>query len=355
MSKLRVGVIGTGKKQPPGPKGYAMAYSHANGYKLLCDCEIVACADIVEQNARDFADNYGVPGIYTDYNEMLAEENLDVVSICTWMHLHEQMVLDAVKAGVQAIHCEKPMADTWGGARRMAAAAKEAQVQLTFNHQRRYGEPFRIAKDLLEEGEIGQLVRQECGAGNLYDTGTHFIDMFSFFQGEVPAKWVIGQIDYRKESLVFGSHNDNQQVVLTEYENGVFGLIMTGAPGGGRPIPCTNRLIGTDGVIEVGVNDGPPIRYRQAGESEWRLPDTGGASIHGPNFIERAIADVIDCLQSGTKCQLDADNALIATEIIFGAYESSRRRGRVDFPLDIEDNPLAAMVQSGDLKPESSE
>ncbi len=355
MSKLRVGVIGTGKKQPPGPKGYAMAYSHANAYKLLCDCEIVACADIVEQNARDFADNYGVAGVYTDYNEMLAEENLDVVSICTWMHLHEQMVLDAVEAGVQAIHCEKPMADTWGGAKRMAAAAEEAQVQLTFNHQRRYGEPFRIAKDLLEEGEIGQLVRQECGAGNLYDTGTHFIDMFSFFQGEVPAKWVIGQIDYRKESLVFGSHNDNQQVVLTEYENGVFGLIMTGAPEGGRPIPCTNRLIGTDGVIEVGVNDGPPIRYRQAGESEWRTPDTGGASIHGPNFIERAIADVIDCLQSGTKCQLDAANALIATEIIFGAYESSRRRGRVDFPLDIEDNPLAAMVQSKDLKPAPSE
>jgi hypothetical protein len=48
---------------------------------------------------------------------------------------------------------------------------------------------------------------------------------------------------------------------------------------------------------------------------------------------------------------LDASNALIATEIIFGAYESSRRRGRVDFPLTIEDNPLAAMVENGDLQP----
>jgi len=355
VSKLRVGVIGTGKRQPPGPKGYAMAYSHANAYKALDNCEMVACADIVQDNAQAFSEAFGVPGVYTDYNEMLARENLDVVSICTWMHLHEPMVLDACKAKVKAIHCEKPMADTWGGAKRMAAAAKDAGIQLTFNHQRRYGEPFVIAKQMLDDGKIGQLVRQECGAGNLYDTGTHFIDMFSFFQGEVPAKWVIGQVDYRRESLVFGSHNENQQVVLTEYENGVFGLIMTGAPGGGRPIPCVNRLIGTDGVIELGVAAGPEVRYRLAGESDWTAPDTGGASIHGPMFIERAVADVIDCLVNGRKCQLDASNALIATEIIFGAYESSRRRSRVDFPLDIEDNPLAAMVQSGDLKPEPSE
>ena len=63
------------------------------------------------------------------------------------------------------------------------------------------------------------------------------------------------------------------------------------------------------------------------------------------------LALFIGCLLEGRKCQLDADNALIATEIIFGAYESSRRRGRVDFPLEIEDNPLAAMVESGELKP----
>jgi len=85
------------------------------------------------------------------------------------------------------------------------------------------------------------------------------------------------------------------------------------------------------------------------------VPDTNGESIHGPGFIDRAIADVVACLEEGRKCQLDASNALIATEIIFGAYESSRRRGRVDFPLETEDNPLAAMVASGELKPAPSE
>ena len=352
MKKLRVGVIGTGKKRERSDRfGFAMAYAHAEGYRKLESCELVACADIVEENATAFAGAFGIKqgGIFTDYKQMLAKSRLDVVSICTWMHLHERMALDAIDAGVKAIHCEKPMADTWGGARRMAKAAKDAGVQLTFNHQRRYGEPFVMAKKILDDGRIGKLVRLECGAGNLYDTGTHFIDMFSFFNGEVPAKWVLAQIDYRQENFVFGSHNENQQVVLTEYENGVFGLIMTGV--GANPVGCVDKLVGTDGVVEVGLPNGPPMRYRLAGETQWTAPDTGGASIHGPGFIDRAVADVVGCLLSKRKCQLDAGNALIATEIIFGAYESSRRRGRVDFPLDIEDNPLAAMVKSGELKP----
>jgi len=353
LSKLRVGVIGTGKRKPRGDQfGYAMAYQHADAYQKLDTCELVACADIVEENAKAFAENYGFTATYTDYKEMLANEHLDVVSICTWMHLHEEMVLETCKAGVKAIHCEKPMAYTWGGSKRIAQAAQEAGVQLTFNHQRRYGAPFVIAKQLVEAGEIGELFRMECECGNIYDSGTHFIDMFSFFNGETPAKWVIAQIDYRRENLVFGAHCENQQVLLAEYENGVFGLVMTGA-GERKPVGCVDRLIGSEGAIDVGFGHGPTdaIRWRKFGDAEWRWPDTGGEGIHGPGFIDRAVADVIDCLLTGRVCQLDARNALIATEIIFGAYESSRRRGRVDFPLDIDDNPLVAMVESGDLRP----
>lgn len=84
--RLRVGVIGTGKKDAKkGPLGYAMAYSHGNAYKALDSVEMVACADLVEANAREFADTYGFKSIYLDYQQMLAEAKLDVVSICTWM------------------------------------------------------------------------------------------------------------------------------------------------------------------------------------------------------------------------------------------------------------------------------
>jgi predicted dehydrogenase len=269
-----------------------------------------------------------------------------VVSVCAWMHLHEPMVVDSCAAGVKAIYSEKPMANTWGGARRMAAAAKAAGVQLTFNHQRRYGVAWATGKKLLDDGAIGDLVRLESECPNIYEFGTHSIDMLSFYNNETPAKWVIGQIDYRKESLVFGGHTENQNLVLTEYDNGVFGFLANGA-GGARPVGCFTRLIGTDGTIEVYPAGGPALRYRPAGSKEWIVPELGP----DVDQISVAIADAMACLKEGRKCQLDVSNALIATEIIFGAYESSRRRGRVDFPLEIDDNPLEAMVASGDLKP----
>ncbi|HIE18502.1 TPA: Gfo/Idh/MocA family oxidoreductase, partial [Candidatus Bathyarchaeota archaeon] len=128
---LRVGIIGTGKRKVRGDAmGYGMAYKHAEAYVSLGNCRIVACADIVKENAEAFAEVYDVPSIYLDYKEMLSEENLDMVSICTWPRLHSQMVIACAKSGVRAIHCEKPMADTWAGAKRMYAECLKHGVQL---------------------------------------------------------------------------------------------------------------------------------------------------------------------------------------------------------------------------------
>lgn len=95
--------------------GYAMAYQHADAYSVLDNCEMVACADIVQENAEAFAQAFNIPEVYLNHHEMLEKENLDIVSICVWPHLHAQLTIDCAIAGVRAIHCEKPMADTWGG------------------------------------------------------------------------------------------------------------------------------------------------------------------------------------------------------------------------------------------------
>jgi UDP-N-acetylglucosamine 3-dehydrogenase len=351
MSKYRVGVIGCGDNtKRKGPMGYAMAWQHAAAYEKLSEqCEIVACADIVEKNAKAFAERFGAKTIYSDYKQMLANEGLAIVSICTWMHLHAEMTIASAEAGVKAIHCEKPMATTWGDAKRMAQVCDERGVQLTFNHQRRFGAPFVIAKEMLQAGEIGEVQILQYGGGNLYDTGTHFIDMLSFFNDETPAKWVIAQIDYRKPTLVFGADHEGQAWASWEYANGVMGMA---ASGPSSPIiGAINRIVGTGGVIEIGVSSQRqlPLRIKRDGQTEWEVVDTRSESIHGPGFIDRAIADIVDALASGRESQLCARRALIATEIIFACWESSRRRGRVDLPLDVEDNALDAMIKAGQI------
>jgi len=357
MARLRVGIIGTGRrKERPDAMGYAMAYSHADGYRLLDDtCELVACADIVRENAEAFAHSYGIApeGVFTDYNEMLATARLDMVSICTWPHLHAPMVIACAVAGVRAIHCEKPMADTWGAARLMTQECQRWGIQLTFNHQRRFGAPFARARELALGGAIGDLTRVEVSCGDIYDWGTHYIDMCGYYTGEQPAEWVIGQVDYRTEKRIFGAHIENAALGSWRYRNGVSGLIAAGDLMG--LVGVDNRLIGTEGTIEVGVPNGPALRVRRAGSGLWETIDTGGESLHGPGYVERAIADTVDALLRDREPMLAARRALNATEIIFGIYESSRRHGRIDLPLTISDHPLVAMVRAGVLSPTPSQ
>ena len=295
MSKLKVGFIGTGKvPERASALGYAMAYRHAEGYaQLPQDCEIVACADIVEENGQAFAKKCGFDRVYTDYHEMLAEESLDLVSICTWPHLHAEMAIAACCAGVRAVHSEKPMAVTYGDSRKMLQVAAQYGTQLTFNHQRRFGKPFRKAHELLHTNEIGQLLRMECGVGDLYDGGTHWVDLLNYFNDETPAEWVIGQIDCREERLAFGAPLEWQGLCQVKYRNGVYGLFITGDEH--ECNGCSIRLIGADGVIEIAFrpDPGPMLRYWKRGNPDWVAVDTQGENLHGPGYIERAIAQVV--------------------------------------------------------------
>jgi len=345
IALLRVGIIGTGKKKARGDAmGYGMAYKHAEAYVSLGNCRIVACADIVKENAEAFAGTYDVPSIYLDYKEMLSKENLDMVSICTWPHLHSQMVIDCAKAGVRAIHCEKPMADTWAGAKRMYEECLKRGVQLTFNHQRRFGRPFRLAREFLKNGEIGELVRLEGSCVDIYDYGTHYVDMFGFYNDETPAEWVMGQVDVSEEKIIFGMPVETSGVYLWKYENGVFGFMCTG--NAAEAIGAHNRLIGTEGMIEVGSKDGVPLRIKRKDSSRWEIIDTQGEGLHGPGYINRAIADAVDALMTGREPELSAKKAINAMEIIFACYESSRRRGMVKLPLDIDDNPIIEIIKN---------
>jgi predicted dehydrogenase len=362
MKPFRVGIIGCGPPQPiKTPTGSRIRPGqgnvHAEAYKASPACEIVAAADIKRENLDLFCETHNVPHAYLDHREMLANADLDIVSVCVWPALHAPMVIDAANAGVRAIHCEKPVAPTWGEARRMVDVCQEHNVQLTFHHQRRFGEPYRKAKELLAKGAIGRLTRLEASCINLYDWGPHWFDMMFFYNDEEPVEWVMGQIDARLGRTVFDVQVEGQGLSYFRWRNGVDGLVVTF----GRLNPLgqihksqagANRLIGTEGMIDVGVPGGPQTRLRnQETKGLWREVDVGGG-IHGRDHDIAAIADLVDALKTGREPELSAQRALRAAELTFATYESSRRRARVDLPLEIEDSPLLSMLESGVLSVE---
>ncbi len=340
----RVGIIGCGRPhRAEGSTGYGMSHAHAAGYEASPDAAVVALADINLDNARAFQQEHGGERLYQDYREMLAKESLDIVSISTWPHLHHDMVVGAARAGVKAVHCEKPMAPTYGEALDMVRVCEEEGVQLTYNHQRRFGAPFRKAKEILKSGVIGDLVRIEGQCANLFDWGTHWFDMFFFYNDETPAEWVIAQVEARDGREIFGVPVEGQATCHLRFRNEVCGLLMTGASWPAMP---SNRLVGTEGLIDVGADRETPVRYLGKDAAGWQVvPLEEG--LHGTDYVVRGVLDLIDALANGREPELAGRRALQATEVIFAAYESSRRRGRVDLPLDVTDSAYQAMLASG--------
>ena len=294
---LRSAIIGCGKPWgKEGSTGSGISHGHAAGYKASPLTELVAVADINRENAEAFVAEHGPAEIFVDYKEMLATVKPDLVSICTWPHLHESMTIAAAEAGVRGIHCEKPMAPTLAAARRMVAAAEKSGSILTFNHQRRFEPPYTVAKEWIDSGKIGDLTRLEMPTANLFDWGTHWFDMAFHFNNQVPAKWLLAQVDPVGGDNVFGVQLEKRAIVRAQYENGVELLMPTGDTNYGFNI----RVVGTTGSIEIGWNYATLITETGQGKME-----TGEAQKNLKGF-EMPITNLAECVLSGEEPVLSA-------------------------------------------------
>ena len=339
----RVGIIGCGRPlRTEGATGFGMAHRHAMGYAASPHTRLVALADISRENAEAFQKEHGGDAIFEDYNQMLAEADLDIVSVCVWPHLHAEMVLAAAPAGVQAIHCEKPIAPTFGEARRMLESCERNGVQLTFNHQRRFAPPFGVARRLVREGAIGDLQRIEGRCPDMNDWGTHWFDMMHFYNDETPAEWVMGQIDTSEIRTIFGMAHESQGISHVRFQNGVEGLLMTSAA---IEMGAAFRLLGSDGIIEFGAGRDGGLRILNGQSSGWRDVNPEG-TMHDLDAVQKGIVDLVEALRDGSEPELAGRRAYRAAELTFATYESSRIRGRVDLPLEIDDSPLMQMLAS---------
>ena len=153
MRRLRIGVIGTG----------TIAYgSHLPAIAQLRDeLELVAVADVREDVVQHVAQRFGAQSWYTDYHDLLARPDIDLVDVCTPEFLHREQVVAAAQAG-KHIHCEKPMASSVEEADAMIAAARAAGVKLMIGHSRRFTRRYQLIREAIERGEVGEvrLVRE---------------------------------------------------------------------------------------------------------------------------------------------------------------------------------------------------
>lgn len=144
--KVRIGVIGTGQ----------IGTGHLKTYQVIPEAEVVAVCDIREDVARDVADQFGVPDVYTDYAQMLARDDIQSVDVCLHNQLHRPVAVDALRAG-KNVYCEKPMSWTYGEAKVMYDAAQETGQMLHIQLGRIYRPTTVAAKRLIDGGHLGDI------------------------------------------------------------------------------------------------------------------------------------------------------------------------------------------------------
>lgn len=208
MKTYRVGVVGlSGISLSPaeaGPFifGGEQPHAHVACYANHPRTEVVAVCDIMPAAFERFDELWGStwPNVakYTDFREMLAKEDLDLISVVTPDHFHAGVVEAAVEAGIKGIYCEKPIATTLADADRMIEATERAGVPMVINHTRRWYDVFQHAKALINSGDFGRVTHIHATTTGpramLFRNGTHLIDIASMFAAGEPV-WVSGFLD----------------------------------------------------------------------------------------------------------------------------------------------------------------
>ena len=144
MSKLRVGIVGAGN----------VADLHALGYERDERAEIVAICDPDEDAAIRRSLDWGAEVYYNDFDELLADENVQAVEILTPNYLHASQAIKALKAG-KHVSVERPMAITLEEADQVLRAAKASGKVFQVYEPCLYYKPFLDARNLIDAGEIG--------------------------------------------------------------------------------------------------------------------------------------------------------------------------------------------------------
>jgi predicted dehydrogenase len=355
MADHRAAIIGCGR----------MSRGHARAYKEL-GIPIVAGADIVQEALDRACEDYGAEQAFTDYRELLDEVQPELVSIVTAEGLHCEMVVAAAEAGVKGIVCEKPMAMNLGEARQMVAACRASGSVLTISHQRQYNSQYARARELIAEGAIGAVRFAEAYgmAESIHTDGTHTIHMLLSLLGESSPSYLIAQIDGNSDYRYFGHRCDHGGNAFLGFESGVYAHLTWGL----HTFDPKTRLhpfwdfsrhfyhafvvhgetgrIEVDGDIFSRDRDAPApeiVRIVRGGEVEnveyeWPMAKS-------PIALE--IEDLLRSVETGAPHPLSGENGYAVTEVIMGIYESSRRRGVVHMPVEVEDNPFLSMIEQG--------
>jgi len=327
-----------------------LPYCHAPSYDAHSRVELVAGADPHPEQRQIFGERWGIDSghMYADVAQMLAKEDLDLVSICTTARVRRDIAVAVAAAGVRGMWLEKPVSLSLQEADDIVAACQQHGTATAVNCARRWNPFFGETRRQVESGELGKLLQitayANCG---LSHNGSHAIDTIRYLAGG-EVSWVFGEME---SDAAAAAETDLQGNGYLAFDNGVRAYLRalpTGVASWEFDVLGTEgRVRSLAGAIEwekwITVAGGPRQRGLPA-----RVPFPWPARIRGMGLD--IVDDLLGAIESDTKPRSDINDGRAALEVAIAMRQSHRLGGqRVDLPL--ADRSL--QIESAEIRDDS--
>lgn len=341
-----IGIIGCGK---------IAQVRHIPEYAEHKDAKLLGYYDINLARARELAEKFGGTA-YETVDALLADPQIDAVSVCAANFAHAQITIKALRAGKHVL-CEKPMAVTLAECEEMVAEAKKAGKFLMIGHNQRLAKAHAVAKELIDSGLIGEIVtfrttfghggpetwsidpgknvwffdKSKAAMGAMADLGIHKTDLIQFLTSQRVVRTTarVTTLDKKDASGALIGVDDNA-ICIYEMSGGAFGTMTASWTHYGAEDNST-VLYGTKGIMRIYDDPAHSITVKLA-TGENRVYDVEQIQTND-NQTKSGVIDLwMESLVENKAPQISGESALYAMRAVFASLESSEKGCAVDIP-----------------------
>jgi myo-inositol 2-dehydrogenase / D-chiro-inositol 1-dehydrogenase len=344
--RVKVGVIGSGFE----------ADIHAESFRILPDeAEVVAVASPTRGNAGKLAAKYGIPRVFTDYREMLAEKDIEMITITAPNSLHARMTADIAEAGKHVV-CEKPLCMTLEEADSMIDVCRRKGVLLMYAEELFFTPKYVKAKEMADQGAFGKIyhVKQsekhsgphgswfwdvdQSGGGVFMDMGCHGIAFCHWFLGRPEILSVYCQMG----TYVHGQRTsgEDHSICILEFAGGAVGMVENSWARPGGMDDCV-EIYGEGGVTYADLHMGnalPTYSEYGYGYAVEKAPTTKGWSY--PVFEElwnygfpQEMRHFARCVRGKEEPLVTGEDGRLVQQVLLAGYQSAGSGKKVEFPF----------------------
>lgn len=352
MSKLNIGVIGAG----------SISELHMGSYAKNANAAMHAVCDLNKQRAKQLADKYGFASVYTSIDDMLADDKLQAVSICTWNNTHAELAVKALEAGKHVL-VEKPLSTSVEEALRVQEAVRRTGKTLQVGYVRRYGSNTQMIKQFIDNGDLGDIYyakasclrrlgnpggwfadKSRSGGGPLIDLGVHMIDICWYLMGRPKVKSVSGNtynklgnraniknLNFYKAADYDASRNTVEDLAnaIIRFENGASLMVDVSFTLHAKQNEISAKLYGTKGGCEL-----EPELAIVTEKYDTILnvtPQVDSLALNVTEAFQNEINHFVDCCLTGKTPISPVEDGVEMMRMLCGVYESAEQGKEIYF------------------------